>query len=240
MTLKKVKRVRLFEQAVDQLQELILSGSYEPGDKLPTEQELCDLLGVSRSSVREAMRVLEAEGLINVRRGSGSYVSPPQDWATSRGEVLRWLAQRQETVIQILQVRRSIEGLTAELTAEGGLSESLAGTLSDIVQEQEALMERDGDGEIDRLAKLDVKFHVTISEASGNDMAHEIVSHVIPAFSEANKALLWMSQGAKKAISEHRIILKAIQSGEPETAKAAMQDHIDRVRIDLVENIEEL
>ena len=73
--LKKVERIRVFDQAVVQLRAAILDGQYPPASRLPTEQELCDVLDVSRSTIREALRVLETEGLIEVRRGSGAYVA---------------------------------------------------------------------------------------------------------------------------------------------------------------------
>ncbi len=79
--------------------------------------ELSKLLDVGRSSVREALRVLEAEGLIEVRRGSGAYVCLSPPFNNHTGELAQWLHNREQTLEQVLEVRESIEGLTAALAA---------------------------------------------------------------------------------------------------------------------------
>lgn len=97
--LQPILKVRVFEQAVGQIRAAILSGQYKPGERLPTEADLSSVLGVGRSTVREAIRVLEAEGLVDSRRGAGTFVAQKPGLAATRGEVLRWLSQREETVI---------------------------------------------------------------------------------------------------------------------------------------------
>ncbi|MCK4897409.1 MAG: FadR family transcriptional regulator, partial [Anaerolineales bacterium] len=114
---QKLSSIRVFEQAVEQIRELILSGAFTPGEKLPAEQELSRQLDVSRSSIREALRVLEAEGIIEVKRGAGAFVASNPFQNAIRSEYVRWLAKREESLIQLLQVRESMEGLTAGLAA---------------------------------------------------------------------------------------------------------------------------
>ena len=231
--LKKVERVRIFDQAVVQLRTAILDGQYLPGSRLPTEQELCEVMEVGRSTIREAMRVLEAEGLIQVRRGSGAYVTGQLNPLATRGEILGWMAQRKESVLQILEVRESIEWLTTSLAATAPTPE-LVDQLQEIVRlQKEECDKRDGEPDIDALADLDIEFHLAISEAGGNDIAHEIVTHVVPAFSDANRAFLWAGQGGTTSIEEHQAIVDAIASGNQSAAEKAMREHIVRVRDDI-------
>lgn len=231
--LTKVKHIRVFEQAVEQLRSAILGGEFGPDNRLPTEQELGVLLGVGRSTVRETLRVLEAEGLITVRRGSGAYVATEATLNATRGSVLRWLAQRQETVQQILQVRESIEGLTARLTAQMASTDTLA-QLRQIVAEMTTLSEDENAAKnADQLADLDVQFHLVVSAASGNDIAHEIVSHIVPAFSRANRAVLWVGWRIKESVREHDGILRAIEAGNLIDAENLMREHVVRVYNDL-------
>jgi GntR family transcriptional repressor for pyruvate dehydrogenase complex len=238
--LRKVERVRVFDQAVEQLRGAILSGQYQPSSRLPTEQELCELLDVSRSSIREALRVLEAEGLIEVRRGSGAFVTEVLNHLATRGEILGWLAKREESMIQILEVREGIEWLTASLAAERRTDGFVKG-LQGIVDAQRAQAKNNDEGEenIIALADLDVQFHIAISEASGNDIAHEIVGHILPAFSEANRAVLWAGKNTALSINEHQAIVDAIALGDRTKAEDAMRSHISRVRQEICDYLNE-
>jgi len=228
--LKKVKNIRAFEQAVEQLRDAILEGQFVLGDRLPTEQVLCETLDVSRSTIREALRVLEAEGLIEVRRGSGAYVASKLDSLATRGEILKWLAQREESVIQILEVREGIEWMTASLTASNHTDELISELRNHIVAQRAESDRIKDSNDIAKITELDVAFHTAISLASGNEIAHEIISQILPSFSEANKALIWAGKGIEQSIEEHVSIFEAIQDRNASAAEKAMRNHIRRVR----------
>lgn len=234
--LQKVFAVRIFEQAVEQIRSLIEGGELAAGEKLPNEQELSRQLNVSRSSVREALRVLEAEGLVEVRRGSGTYVTLRPNLAQRRSELAHWLEQREETLEQVLQVRESIEGLAASLAAARVTPSALA-ELRAIVDEQAALAPCLADGSedvLDALARLDAAFHLAISSASGNDIAHEIITHILPAFNESNKAVLYLGCRADQMETEHAEILAALESGDAAAAERAMRMHILQVKKEIL------
>ena len=229
---RKLTPVRIFEQVVETVRRLILSGDLNPGDKLPTEQELEKQLNVSRSSIREALRVLEFEGLVEVRRGSGTYVAPYSHMAKRRIEVAKWLEQREETLDNLLQVRMSLEALTVSLAA-GKITEDEKQELVKIFKETaEGTTHPNEDGEVDldALVELDSRFHLAISRISGNDIAHEIVAYVIPAFHEANKAVIYVGGTLNNLLEDHGAILSAIQTHDSEAAESAMRKHIERVR----------
>jgi len=95
---RQARPVRLFEQAVDQIKKLIISGHLRPGDKLPSENELSHLLNVSRSSVREALRALESNGLIQVKSGAGAYVSDDALVISSINDAIKRLLTRHKQV----------------------------------------------------------------------------------------------------------------------------------------------
>jgi len=235
----KIQRVRAFDKAVQQLRTAILEGEFLTGEKLPTEQELCDVMDVGRSTIREALRVLEAEGLIEVRRGSGAYVTDKLNSIATRGEILRWLSQREESVMQILHVREAIEGLTARLAAQNSSPELIA-KLNHFVEEQKDVAESDRQAnKMAKLAELDVKFHTSISSASQNDLAHEIVSQIVPAFAEANRAILWVGDGITDSIEEHEKVVRAIERQEPAVAERCIREHIQRVQDEICKYLEE-
>lgn len=230
--LRKVEQVRLFEQAVEQISDIILSGNFAPEEKLPSEQELSKQLNVSRSSVREALRVLEADGLIEVRRGAGIFVAAKPYKGSLRSEFVHWLAKRKESLEQLLQVRESIEGLTASLVAVTH-SKDLIEQLRLILHQQKSLLNpefENGDEIIDKLAALDAEFHLTIAEASGNVIAYEIISHIFPAYNQGNKAVIYVGNRQYKMVNEHTLVFNAIETGDPVAAEKFMRDHIARVR----------
>ena len=236
--MQKLFPVRIFEQAVEQIQDLISTGALTGGQRLPPEQELSRQLGVSRSSVREALRVLESEGTIEIRRGSGAFISSRPAQINRRGELRHFLEQREETLEQVLEVRESIEALAAFLVARTASPETLS-EIRVIVEEQATLLnkwlETDGDLNIDALARLDALFHLAVSGASGNDIVHEIINHLIPAFNESNKAVLYLGQRAKKMESEHRQILAALETRDPSAAAEAMRMHIQQVKKEILD-----
>ena len=236
-SLHKVKDTRVFEKAVGQLRRAILQGELPPGSKLPTENELAQTLGVGRSTIREAMRIIEAEGLIEVRRGAGAFVLEEEAWGATRKEIINWLAKREETVIQILQVRENIEGLTASLTARR-ITDQQKRELRQVVELMEGVAEHETP-DIDRLSNYDVRFHLKIGNLSGNEIANEIVSHIMPAFSEANKAILYVGDSFTKTLREHRAILKALEKGDANQAEREIRKHISRVREDMCKYLEE-
>ena len=233
--LKRVSQARVFESAVEQIRELILKGSIAPGEKLPTELELGKQLKVSRSSVREALRVLEAEGFIDVRRGYGTFVADQPIPCRLDNELAYWLLQREETFEQVLQVREYIEGLAASQAAVHAIQQDID-AIRKIHDEQAEKISKlfDEDEKTEQLATLDLIFHQSISGLCGNDIVNEIVSHMLPAFIEGNKALLYLSHRAPKMIDEHREILIALENRDSASAEKAMRKHIQKVYQELV------
>lgn len=231
LRLQKVTPQRIFEQAVDQIRELIRTGSLSVGQKLPTEQELSKQLNVSRSSVREALRVLESEGLVDVRRGSGTFIAAPPARSQLDQNSAQWLEQREEALEQVLEVRESIEKLAVSLAASRA-SDAALSDLRGIVEAQShqiQTMLSSGEDDYDVLSQLDAEFHLAISAASGNDVVHEIIAHLVPAFNESNKAVLYVSRRMLNMENEHRAILQALEKRDPAAAAQAIQNHIASV-----------
>ena len=234
--LQKVESVRVFEQATEQIRELIQNGSLTPGQKLPSEAELSKELSVSRSSVRESIRVLEAEGLVEVKRGSGTYISDTQTFNKAANEFVKWILQREESLEQVLQIREKIESLTASLTAERA-SQMTLDNLRAIIQEQSRIIntEKNNDQEmINKLSQLDSDFHIEIAKACGNDIAIEIVTHVIPAFKQSNKVVLYLLKHMKQMLEEHLAIMDALEKKDSILAGEAMSKHILRVKAEIM------
>ena len=240
--LQKVESVRIFEKAVDQLRDLIFQGALAPEQKLPTEQELSRQFHIGRSSIREALRVLESEGLVEVRRGSGTYVTAKPMHLGLKSEVIGWLAQQREPLVQILEVRESIEGLTASLAAVN-CSDELVEQLRQNIEALSVLVNQIDENDveiIDQLSRLDADFHLLISRASGNDLAEEILARILPAFTESNKAMVYVGRRQQTMAEEHREILCSIQAKDAQAAEKAMRAHLARVRAEIPGQMENI
>ena len=236
--LKSLTPVRIFEQVVDQIRGLILSGDLRPGERLPSEQELEKQLNVSRSSVREALRVLEFEGLVEVRRGSGTYISEYSGLANGRIEVAKWLKSRGESLSEFLQIREYIEGLSCSLAAQH-VNADIKSELIEVHNELCKMIdssEKTESIDVDRLAELDTQFHLAIGRASGNSLVNELISFVVPAFQHGNKAIIYMGSPLASMESDHKKILTAIEAGDPLAAEQTMRKHIVRVRNEIVKS----
>jgi GntR family transcriptional repressor for pyruvate dehydrogenase complex len=225
--LKQIRSVRLSDQAAHQIRELIVSGQFQPGGKLPSEAELSSTLDIGRSSVREALRSLQSQGLIEVRPGAGAFVADNPISFRAVGEALEWLLKRQESLAQILQVREVLEGLAAALLAEK-ITDSVIAELREIVRQQREL--EWSETNVDQQSVLDIKFHQSVAKASGNFVVEEIDGAIVRSFSQSNRAVLYLSGKMEDSVNEHENIIKALASGDPVQAEKASRLHIARVR----------
>jgi DNA-binding FadR family transcriptional regulator len=223
----KVRRSRVHELVIEQIEERIRHGGLQRGDRLPSERQLSQLLGVSRPSVREALHSLEALGIIAERVTSGPesakvLATEPTDALTSMLRLHIGLSNFSE--VEVVQTRLIVEEWAVR-EAAGVASpvevNALARTLD--------LMERPGI-DILRFNALDTIFHTGIAQASGN----RLIAYLTGALRDtvelhrlaAMRALGPWPSVSQHLQSEHRRILDAIASGDVEAAAAALRDHL--------------
>lgn len=232
---KKARPVRLFEQAVEQIRLLIQKGLLKPGDRLPSENELSQHLDVSRSSVREALRALESKGMIQVRSGSGAFVTHNAVVLSNLNEALLNLLQHQDRVMQVLQVRSAVERLSASLAAVHISSSELDDLKRNLAQQNSILNNGNSSEKLLILNQLDAEFHQMLSTASRNEIAQEIIRSIMPAFPEDNVAIYFVEK-AHRLVEEHQSILDALAAHDPVASENSMRKHLDRV----IQEVQEL
>lgn len=222
MRLKAVEPRRLYRQIADQLRALIGKGKVAPGARLPAERDLARQLGVSRPSLREALIALEVEGLLDVRVGSGIYVSQPGGHA--RGAEIAGASGP----FEVIRARRMIEGECAALAARHGTGAQL-----NAIRRAHADLLKEARRNHNPL-EADRAFHVRIAEATGNSALELVVQtlwdqRVGPLY-RALETKLENPAMAGETIREHGAVLAAILAREPASARAAMRRHMDRTR----------
>ena len=208
------------DEAIDKIQGLIISGSWGPGDRLPKETELAAQLGLSRNSLREAVRALSQLRVLEVRQGDGTYVTSlePELLLESTSFVSHLLVG--ESALELFEVRRLLEGAAAGLAAariDSAGKKALGSKLERMVEAET----------VEDLVQADVDFHAIIATATGNMFLTSLLASLS---SRTMRARIWRGREVDNALDvtrdEHRRIYEAIASGDPELARAAAMAHI--------------
>ena len=227
LTAGPIERRKTYELVAERLLGLIAARSLEPGDSVPAERELVEAFKVGRSSVREALRMLESRGLIQ-SRGNGTFAV--SELGNPLHESLALLVAVDEAdERELFEARRLIEGETAALAAERRNPAHLARMAAAI-----SAMEGGLDSESTYI-DADLAFHLTVAEASGN----RVVSHLMHAIrGQVQLALgtaFLVPGGPQRSLEQHREILAAIEARRADEARRVMHDHIQRVEREIHE-----
>jgi GntR family transcriptional regulator, transcriptional repressor for pyruvate dehydrogenase complex len=217
--LGRIERTSVITEVMDRVRGLIESGRLSPGDRLPSERELRERLGVGRSTVREALRALEALGLIDMQQGRGSYVRAPvtEEPLPSPPAPLTALAG----LDRIVEARLPIETYTASLAAIRRTEEQLAG-MAGFLDDFEAAMHEQ---ELSRLVLADYGFHDLIAHAASPALARALDSISVLIINSRSLSLS-RKERLPHVLEKHRRIYEAIAACDPTKASQAMSEHL--------------
>lgn len=217
-----VLKPRLHDQISEQLNHLIAEGLLKPGDRLPPERDLAERFKVSRNSVRDALRTLEARGLVEVRQGDGAYIRETNPAEMYR-VMIEVLASKKETIREIMEVRHIIEPGVAYYAAQNATPQGLQ-RLAEILQRQEEKAALGDPGVED-----DSQFHYTIAQMTGNGFLMRLLQLINDSLAETRDLILRYPDTQSATRLGHRQIVKALSERNPEAARQAMLAHIKEV-----------
>jgi GntR family transcriptional regulator, transcriptional repressor for pyruvate dehydrogenase complex len=230
----KIKPAKLSDRIVEQLENMLLEGSFAPGQRLPAERELAERFDVSRPSLREAIQKLEAKGLLSRRQGGGTYVC--DNLAVGLTDPLFALISRHpESQFDLLEFRHALEGICAYYAA-------LRGTAADHQQIKDyydriCLSQQQQD--VDAEAKAVGQFYLAVAEASHNVVLLHLVRGLTPLVEQnvrLNLAALAEREGTAAQLNAHRQrLMQAVINGEPEKARQASNGHLAFIEEALLE-----
>jgi GntR family transcriptional regulator, transcriptional repressor for pyruvate dehydrogenase complex len=228
MVIQPLKSVRLYEQIAEALRSRIVQGELLLGEKLPTEREIATRYGVSRNVVREAVRALAKDGLVDVRQGSGTYVADGTSRAFGNSmELALAVSDAPRKFFRLIEVRQMLEPSVAALAAERATPEDVV-----MLRKEVAIM--DGAGEdVEAFIAADQRFHMIIAKATGNDLVPLILNPVVDLLDEQRRRLFFIEHSASSAQDFHRKILAAIEKRNGRAAFAAMRAHLEQVSGDI-------
>jgi GntR family transcriptional repressor for pyruvate dehydrogenase complex len=209
----KARRAPVYEEVMVRLEGLVNQGRLKPGDRLPAERMLAERMHVSRATLREALRMMQLQGLITSRRGSGNFIAGGK--AEDLAQALHHLALR-----DIFELRLLVEPSIAALAAERAGAQDLSRLESILQQQEQELKQR-------RIsAQTDTAFHSVLAEATHNRALLQIGASLMTIISPSRNENLQTQERARLSLRSHRRIAEAIQAGKPIEARRAMEEHI--------------
>ncbi|KON88995.1 hypothetical protein AF332_20850 [Sporosarcina globispora] len=225
-----INRKGISEQVADSIKKKIQNGEYKAGEKIPGEREMGIELSVSRNTVREAYKILEAYGYLTAKHGTGVFVASPEQQIQKMTEAFFVSSDQFK---DFFSVRKILEEWTVKWSIENS-NQDLIQQLDQILKEANEIVT--GDQNFDRLAELDHKFHMTLADHSNNVVLVRIMHFLIDLLSESRTKSINIPGRALKSVQEHERILEAIKQNNIELAQERMIDHIESVECSISQN----
>jgi GntR family transcriptional repressor for pyruvate dehydrogenase complex len=220
-----VLRRKLYELVAERIVDDAARGLLKPGDALPVERNLAEQYAVGRSSVREALRTLESQGVIETA-GHGTFVlAKDRNPLNQSLELL--LAMREGDVRELYEVRRLLEAEMAALAAERRTKRHLE-RMDASLAEMEA-----GLASADRYIDADLEFHLAVVSAAGNRVAAHVMRAIRDVTRRVFQSVYHIPGAPERSMEQHRRIFDAVASRDPEAARRCVRDHLERVESDV-------
>lgn len=202
-----------------QIEELLAKETLKPGDRLPTERDMADLLGASRPSVREAVRILQAQGRLVVKHGLGVFVAE----SSTKQALGVALSNPEININELFAMREVLEVPAARWAAETITAEQIV-QLNQILSDLDSAFDNADD--FQRLARLDASFHLAIAQAAGNRFLRQTTDVLNDILIEGMQTTLLIAGRREKSRKQHERIVAALQKHDPAAAGRAAQTHV--------------
>lgn len=223
-------RESLVDVVVAALLERIADGRTPPGELLPPEAELAEENEVSRLTLREALKVLQTQGVVEVERGRGTRVLPATQWTSIRAVAhVHDRSGGADAPLHLLQLRRMVETGAAELAAAHRTEADLA----DLTRHLDAMRAAHERGDVAAFVAADIAFHDVVLHASGNPFVAVLLGPLSAVLRARRHETSRHEPVQAHAIAEHAGVLDALRSGDPAASRAAMESHMDQTLRDL-------
>ncbi|HEX2133317.1 MAG TPA: FadR/GntR family transcriptional regulator [Actinophytocola sp.] len=214
-----VSRSKLYAQVVDRIRAHVAESGLRAGDRLPSERDLAERLGVSRTSVKQAIVVLEVQGLLDVRHGGGTYLRRD----SLDVEPVEELMARRRRLPDVLEAREALETKLAELAARRRTDADLA-AIDDALAYMASEVDAGGSGE-----EGDRRFHAAVTAAAYSSILAEFMRSIAEQITESRHESLRQPGRPPRSLGQHRRIAEAIRAGDPRAAASAMRRHVQTV-----------
>jgi GntR family transcriptional repressor for pyruvate dehydrogenase complex len=220
MAIVPLVRTTLTASAFEQLISYVVNGAWRAGDRIPPERELCQQLGIARTSLREALKAMELIGMLDSRVGDGTFVCPRSEFL-SRPLLWAFTGTDHEELRDIMEAREFLERDLAGLAAERATDAEIE-AIAQTIQQMRACV---ANGE--SILELDLAFHLAIARAAHNEVLRNAVQLLRNLMKQWLMLKLLMPQVPGKVLKQHEAIYKAIKERDTVAARAAMWSHLE-------------
>ena len=224
-----IQSVKVFEQVAGQIEKRILDGELRSGDRLPTERDLAEQFHVSRTAVREAMKILAQRGLVDMRPGRGTIVIDGAHEAMQESINLAMKLKLGEVggSANLVEVREILETEIAALAAARATEKEI-----DAMREAVKVMDESLD-DADAFIAADNNFHEALAQGTQNTLILILVNSIVNLLSEQRKLIFEIEGGPQRGQIHHKRILESIIRRDPQAARSDMRSHLQQVREDV-------
>ncbi len=224
---QRIRTHRLYEQVVDRISGQIFEGVLKKGDQLPNERALAEIFGVSRTVIREAMKTLASEGLVEVRTGHGTFVVDDTAGAFKNSiATLMRVGGDADRLRELVELRELLEPGVAALAARRAEPDDITKLEASIADMSGAM------DDLDAFIRADNRFHQQLAIASRNRIIPRILDSVVDMLNELRGDIFGVEGGPERGQTHHRTILAAIKERDAAAAQIAMEDHLAQVKRD--------
>ena len=229
MAFKKIKRYRIYEDVLAKLKNYLLKKNIHPGKKLPSERELARMFKVNQVSMRGALSILEANGMITRTIGEETFHAGASAYTAS--SIINLIKKNQNLIIEPLQVRRILEPKIARL-ASTCISKEQLKCLDALLKQQKEILSTEGD-----LIDLDRKFHCSIAISTGNSIFGGIIEALHNSFMGSRYESPLSPERMRNGYLSHKKIYSALKRRDPDQAEEAMFEHLLQVEQSAITNL---
>lgn len=228
-----IVKTRLSEQVLGELKKMIAEKGFAAGDKFYSENQLCTMLGVSRSSVREAVRLLEVDGLVRVHQGKGIFISDRID--NGKSAFARWLRENEASLSEVFEMRIIIDSKAAGYAAKNAEKSDIE-KLENIC---DVFSKRAVDGNPAEMIKIDEAFHLQLARSTKNRTLYLIMKTMTESLAEGWVSSLNVPGRIGKSVLEHCAIVDAIKKRDPSLAEQRMEEHLTNALNEIRQSMEQ-
>lgn len=221
-TASPIPKLRSYQKLSERLHQFMEENHFKDGDKLPPERALAEAFGVSRSSVREAIRTLAEKGLLESRQGDGTYVRIP-DIEPLREALIEAVDSEGMMFDAVMEYRRIMEPAIAELAAVRRTPEQLDRLKIIVCDQQRRMIVGEEEG------NLDAQFHLCLAECSGNQLFVETITRLNDMYASGRTSDLRDATWREFSVSSHLLIIDALERRDPAEARKHIEDHVNHV-----------
>lgn len=217
-----VTKVRLSDQVFQEIKRMIQEKGFTPGEKFHSENELTKMLDVSRSSIREAIRLLEVSGMVTVKHGKGIFIADPNQ--EKHQAFSEWLRENETSVDEHFEIRLIIDPKAAGYAARKADTTDIR-RLEDICED---FKKHAANGSLMEMIKLDEQFHLQLAKSTKNRTLYMIMKTMTESLPEGWISSLNVPGRIEKSVGEHEVIVDAIKRRDAGLAEKKMEEHLTR------------